>query len=392
MEVARGTWFTGFPWHLVGSAWAEWNYMAQGVYWLSVYGLTFLTVLACGAFALFFSEKSWIKATLGAGVGVSILLVMLVAGYSRVADEVTEFHLGTTLKLVQANVKQREKWLSHLVDDHFDNHLRLSRNDSGKAEGTKLLIWPETAVQRQTFDRKDSLHRWRMSRLLDYNSYAITGAPRYAVAGNDVSYFNSVFAINSKGDMFARYDKNHLVPFGEYLPFERFLKSLGLSQLTGGVSFSSGIERPMIRLPGVPGFAPLVCYETIFSGEVFGPGSRPEWMLNLSNDAWFGMTEGPHQHLALARLRAIEEAVPMVRSTSTGISAVIDSYGRTIVSLGLNKQAVLESPLPKALQAPSIPTAIRILTVLFFVVAIVLFSLMQLIRTESREKLNDAVM
>lgn len=382
MEIARGTWFTGFPWHLIGSAWAEWNYMAQGVYWLSVYGLTFVTLLAAGGITLFVFERSWVKAASGAALCSVLMGWLLIAGHGRVADQQTEFHLGTNLKLVQANVKQREKWLSHLVDDHFDNHMRLSRGDGGKSEGTKLLIWPETAVQRQTFDRKDSLLRWRMSRLLEYNSYAITGAPRYAVDGQDVNYFNSVFAINSKGDLFARYDKMHLVPFGEFLPFEGLLKSIGLSQLTGGVSFSKGTEREMIRLPGVPGFAPLVCYETIFPGEVIGPGPRPEWMLNLSNDAWFGSTAGPHQHLALARLRAIEEAMPIVRSTSTGISAVIDSYGRTVVSLGLNVKAALESPLPKALPAPEVPTALRIIAVLFLSAGVILFFLMRLIRLE----------
>jgi len=387
MEVARGTWFTGFPWHLLGSAWAEWNYMAQSVYWLSVYGLSFLTLLGTGALALIADTRSRIKASVGAALCFVLFAGLWTAGYNRVSGEETAFHLGTNLKLVQANVKQREKWLAHLVDDHFDNHLKLSRGEAGKAEGIKLLIWPETAVQRQTFDRRDSLLRWRMSRLLEYNSYAITGAPRYAFEGDEVNYFNSVFAVNSKGDLFARYDKTHLVPFGEYLPFERFLRSLGLSQLTGGVSFSSGTDRQMIRLPGVPGFVPLICYETIFPGEVLGGGPRPEWMLNLSNDAWFGSSHGPYQHLALARLRAIEEGLPMVRSTSTGISAVIDGYGRTIVSLGLNKQATLESPLPRALVAPKLPTGVRILAALFLSAGIILIALLRLIRRERRSSI-----
>lgn len=384
MEVARGTWFTGFPWHLVGSAWANWNYMAQGAYWFSVYGLTFITVLACGFFAVFLGSASKVKAGASAVGGLAILLALFGAGYQRVSGEITEFHLSTSLKLVQANVKQREKWLSHLVDDHFDNHMRLSRGEAGKAEGTKLLIWPETAVQRQNFDRKDSLLRWRMSRLLEYNSYAITGAPRYAVKGEKVKYYNSIFVVNSKGDLFSRYDKKHLVPFGEYLPFGRLLEAIGLTQLTGGVSFTPGSERKIIRLPGVPGFVPLVCYESIFPGEMVGTGQRPEWLLNLSNDAWFGMTDGPHQHLALTRLRAIEEALPLVRSTSTGISTVMDGYGRTIVALGLNKQGVLESPLPKALPAPSIPTGVRILAVLFLSAGIVLFALLQVMRREKK--------
>jgi apolipoprotein N-acyltransferase len=386
MEVARGTWFTGFPWHLVGSAWANWTYMAQGSYWFSVYGLSFITVFAAGLLALFISERERFRALVAAGFAAFLMLTLLAAGYFRVADQPTEFHLGTSLKLVQANVKQRDKWKSNLVADHFDSHMRLSRAEAGKAEGTKLLIWPETAVQRQTFDRKDSLLRWRISRLLAYNSYAITGAPRYTVDGSDVRYYNSLFVVNSKGKIYSRYDKNHLVPFGEYLPFAPLLKSLGLSQLTGGVSFTPGVERPLMRLPGVPGFKPLICYESIFPGEIVGDGPRPEWLLNISNDAWFGETEGPHQHLALARLRAIEEGLPIVRSTSTGISAVIDGYGRTVTSLGLNQQGVLESPLPKALPAPFVPTGVRILAVVFLCAGIILFFLLQLIRIERAEK------
>lgn len=382
MEIARGTWFTGFPWHLVGSAWAEWNYMAQGAYWVSVYGLSFLTVLAGGLVGNLLTETRGRRAVSGVLGAAAIMLAVTAFGYGRVAGKITEYHLSTSLKMVQANVKQREKWLSHLVDDHFENHVRLSRGKNAKAEGTKLLIWPETAVQRQTFDRKDSLLRWRVSRLLEYNSYAITGAPRYAVEGEKVRYFNSVFVVNSKGNLFARYDKNHLVPFGEYLPFGRLLEALGLSQLTGGSPFTEGTARDIIRLPGVPGFAPLICYESIFPGEVISTGKRPEWLLNLSNDAWFGQSDGPYQHLALTRLRAIEEGLPLVRSTSTGITAVIDGYGRTVTSLGLNKQGVVESPLPKALAAPLLPTGVRILAVLFLSAGIILFTLMQLIRAE----------
>ena len=382
MEIARGTWFTGFPWHLLGSAWADWNYTAQGAYWVSVYGLTFLTVLAAGLGGSLLLETSGRKAVAGALGGAAIMLAVTGLGYSRVAGEITEYHLSASLKMVQANVKQREKWLSHLIDDHFENHVRLSRGESAKAEGTKLLIWPETAVQRQTFDRKDSLHRWRLSRLLEYNSYAITGAPRYEVEDQKVSYFNSVFVVNSKGNLFARYDKNHLVPFGEYLPFGRFLEALGLSQLTGGSPYSEGTARDIIQLPGVPGFVSLICYESIFPGEIVSASKRPEWLLNLSNDAWFGETGGPYQHLALTRLRAIEEGLPLVRSTSTGITAVIDGYGRTVTSLGLGKQGVVESPLPKALAAPAVPTGVRILAVLFLSAGIILFTLMQRMRVE----------
>jgi len=382
-EIARGMWFTGFPWQLIGSLWAEWNYAAQGAYWFSVYGLSFLTLVGAGSTALLFEEKSWKNAAGHAAIGGLILPLLFVVGYMRVADQTTTFHLSTSLKLVQANVKQSDKWRSStLIDDHFDNHMQLSRGEAGKAEGTKLLIWPETAVQRQTFDRDGSLLRWRMSRLLEFGSYVITGAPRYEQKDGETSYYNSVFALNSSGQLYARYDKTHLVPFGEYMPFSSLFRALGLKHLADGAAFSAGTERPVVHLPGVPGFVPLVCYEAIFPGEIFGAGERPQWLLNLSNDAWFGETDGPYQHLALARMRAIEEGLPLVRATSTGISAVIDGYGRTVTSLGLGVRGTLESPLPVALDAPRFPTGVRILTVLFLCAGLVLFYLLRVIRLE----------
>lgn len=359
-EYARGTFFTGFPWHLVGSAWAEWIYPAQGAFWLSTYGLSFLTVLGAGGLVLVFARENHVRNLSVAAVALMIMPAVSLAGYLRVADARPDFHLDVSLKIVQANVKQRDKWRPHLIDGHFDNHMELSRGTDGKAEGSKLLIWPETAVQRQTFDRDSSLLRWRLSRLLEYGNYAITGAPRYAIEDGLLSYYNSVFALNSKGSLFARYDKNHLVPFGEYMPFAWLFEAIGLRQLTEGGAFSPGQTRETIILPGVPGFSPLVCYETIFPGSVLSTGPRPQWMLNLSNDAWFGRTGGPHQHLAQARLRAIEEGLPMVRSTSTGISAVIDGYGRTVSKLDIGVRGVLESPLPRAVAAPTIPTHTKI--------------------------------
>ena len=179
-------------------------------------------------------------------------------------------------------------------------------------------------------------------------------------------------AINSEGDIYARYDKNHLVPFGEYVPFAPLFEAVGLGQLTGGVPFTPGVNLQTIELPGVPSFSPLICYEAIFPGQVVRDDERPEWMLNISNDAWFGLTSGPHQHLALARLRAIEEGMPIVRSTSTGISAVLDGFGRTVGAMGLNKRGILDLPLPVALEEPSIPTVVRVYVALLFCLGIIL--------------------
>ena len=372
-EFARGFLFTGFPWHLVGTIWADWITVAQSASLLSIYGLSALTVLAASAPAALIGQDIRARNLVVFLLPLILLLGFALWGNMRLSSAETKYDLSVSLRLVQANVKQGEKWLSHLIDDHFDRHMRLSRGDSdrGRAEGVKLLIWPETAVQRETFDRDGSLLRWRMSRLLEFGSYAITGAPRFERTPNGVSYFNSLFAFNSRGQLYARYDKNHLVPFGEYLPFQGLLNALGLQQLTGGVAFTAGLQPQTIRLPGVPPFSPLICYEIIFPGQVFDPADRPEWLLNVTNDGWFGLTNGPYQHLGLARFRAIEEGLPVVRAASTGVSTIIDGYGRTVSKLGVDRAGVLDSPLPQALEVPSVSTGMKMLLVLVSVLLVI---------------------
>ena len=373
-EFARGFLFTGFPWHLVGTIWADWITVAQSASLLSIYGLSTLTVLVASAPAALIGRNIRMSNIAVGVVPFVILAIFTVWGHMRLSSAETKYDLSVSLRLVQANVKQGEKWRSHLIDDHFDRHMRLSRGDSdrGRAEGIKLLIWPETAVQRETFDRDGSLLRWRMSRLLEFGSYAITGAPRYESTPDGVNYFNSLFAFNSRGQLYARYDKTHLVPFGEYLPFQGLLNALGLQQLTGGVAFTPGMQPQTIRLPGVPPFSPLICYEIIFPGQVFDPADRPEWLLNVTNDGWFGLTNGPYQHLGLARFRAIEEGLPVVRAASTGVSAVIDGYGRTVSRLGVDRTGVLDSPLPQALEVPSVSTGMKMLLVFATVLLVIL--------------------
>ncbi|WP_417450377.1 apolipoprotein N-acyltransferase [Kordiimonas sp.] len=360
-EMARGTWFTGFPWSLVGTAWAGWLPVAQAGYYIGVYGLSFLTFVAAGTFVYVLDGSTGWRRVVPPVAGVAVFGIMAGMGYMRLAEAQTEYHLGVSLRLVQANVQQREKWLSHLIEDHFAEHMRLSRNgdEDGRARGVRLLIWPETAVQTEKFDREGSIHRWRLSKLLDYGSFAIVGAPRFAVKDGEVEFYNSLFAVNSQADLYARYDKVHLVPFGEYIPFEKTLKKWGINPLTGAQSWTGGRGADTIELPGIPGFSPLICYEVVFPGQVIAPSKRPDWMLNITNDAWFGMTEGPYQHLAQARMRAIEEGLPLVRAASTGVSAVVDPYGRTVTSLGLGKQGLVESPLPQAIDAAPLSSPLR---------------------------------
>jgi apolipoprotein N-acyltransferase len=183
----------------------------------------------------------------------------------------------------------------------------------------------------------------------------ITGADRVADSrrGPDGGVYNSVMTIDHDGRVIALYDKVHLVPWGEYLPYQSLLERLGLMQLTkvaGG--YLQGEPRRPMAVPRTAPFVPLLCYEIIFPGEMMPPGDRPGWLVNLTNDGWFGISTGPYQHLEQARLRAIESGLPLVRAANTGISAVIDPLGRTIESLPLGAEGVLDAPLPKPVRPP----------------------------------------
>jgi len=223
---------------------------------------------------------------------------------------------------------------------------------SGVSDVTHV-IWPESALPFVLSESPEALAA--IAALLPDDVTLITGAVRRAPpAPGDTSgryrAFNSVHVINGKGEIVATYDKTHLVPFGEYLPLQKLLESIGLEQLTrmrGG--FTAGLAEKTLHLKGAPPVGPLVCYEIIFPGGAIDRADRPGWMLNLTNDAWFGDSTGPRQHLHQARLRAVEEGLPVVRAANTGISAVIDPYGRIVQELPLNRRGIIDSGLPEAL-------------------------------------------
>jgi apolipoprotein N-acyltransferase len=158
--------------------------------------------------------------------------------------------------------------------------------------------------------------------------------------------WNSLLVIDRAGTVVAHYDKVHLVPLGEYIPFHKQLAPV--SGFIGRGSFEVGEQRATLAVPGLPSFSPVICYEVIFPAAVTGPGERPRWLLNVTNDAWFGLSSGPYQHLASSRLRAVEEGLPMIRAANTGVSAVIDAYGRVLVSLDMMREGVIDHPLPQA--------------------------------------------
>ena len=212
-----------------------------------------------------------------------------------------------------------------------------------------LLVWPESAFP--FILTRDPQALSDIGALLPPRTVLVTGAAREedrpATQGRPASadYFNSILVIGSGGSVLDSYDKVHLVPFGEYLPFEAILRRVGLRHfvaIPGG--FEAGSRRRLLAIPGLPGASPLICYEAIFPDAVLpdrrGTGVRPHFLLNVTNDGWFGLTAGPHQHFAQARLRSIEEGLPMIRAAATGISAIVDPYGRVNAALPLGDEGV----------------------------------------------------
>jgi apolipoprotein N-acyltransferase len=220
---------------------------------------------------------------------------------------------------------------------------------------TSILIWPESAFPFFLTREGDAMAQ--IAELLPKGTVLITGAvraPEMPPGQKLERAYNSIYVIDHDGSILSVYDKVHLVPFGEYLPFQSFLEKLGLMQLTklpGG--FIAGDRRRVMNVPRAPSMLPFLCYEIIFPGEAMPPGAaRPGWMVNLTNDGWFGISTGPYQHLQQARVRAIEQGLPLVRAANTGISAVVDPMGRIVKSLPLGTEGVLDASLPRPVAAP----------------------------------------
>jgi apolipoprotein N-acyltransferase len=260
------------------------------------------------------------------------------------------------LRIMQPNLQQDVRFNYAARQEVMNRYVELSDRTSGpQSHGVRdatILIWPESAFPFFLTREPDALAQ--IAQLLQGGPVLITGAMRLAepVDPADPAAYNSIYVIDREGSIASLYDKVHLVPFGEYLPFQRFLERLGLQQLTkqrGG--FLSGDRRRLIAVPSAPLALPLICYEIIFPGDVMAEGPRPGWIVNVTNDAWFGISSGPYQHLQQARLRAIEEGLPLVRAANTGVSAVIDPAGRIVNSLPLGREGVIDSLLPRPIGA-----------------------------------------
>ncbi|GAO39720.1 apolipoprotein N-acyltransferase [Sphingomonas changbaiensis NBRC 104936] len=339
-EWLRATLFTGFAWNPLAAIWVPVLPVAQATKWVGTYGLSGLTVLAAGG-ALLVARRRWA----GAALIVPLpLLALLLLPHPAAPGPLA-------VRIVQPNVSQDEK---QDVDAQAAHLQQLVRMSGPPGASPRLLLWPEAAIDNGYLLAEEPGLRRYLARALGPGDVLLTGgiALEYDQQGRAIGGRNSVFALAPDTRILARYDKAHLVPYGEYLPMRAILTPLGLSRLVpGDLDFWPGPGPKTFDIPGVGPIGFQICYEIIFSGQVIDPAHRPLFLFNPSNDAWFG-SWGPPQHLAQARLRAIEEGMTIVRATPTGISAVIAPNGRIEGSIGLGKQGVLDAHLP----APLPPT------------------------------------
>ncbi len=366
-EWLRGHLFTGFPWNLIGYGWAKPDELIQVAAAVGVYGVSLLVVLST-VLPVALVDRSSRRALAALVVGFALPAAVWTGGAIRLqmAPELGQAEVeGVGLRIVQPSIPQREKWLSNLRQRNMTRFLEMSRKD--RPPWITHIIWPETAAT--LFIEEDASMRHAMAAVIPVGGMLLTGAPRRQTAPPKL--WNSLLVVDKSGAVTESYDKAHLVPFGEYVPLRKILPLDKIVQ--GQLDYSPGEGARTLRIPGLPPVSALICYEVIFPGRVIDRADPPAWLLNITNDAWYGETVGPHQHLAIARVRAVEEGRPLVRATNTGVSAVIDAYGRTIHSLGLSANGVIDSRLPAATTSATVFTRTRDLGVVVMLAG-VLFS------------------
>ncbi|MEC9343695.1 MAG: apolipoprotein N-acyltransferase [Pseudomonadota bacterium] len=360
-EYLRGMLFTGFPWNTIGYAAMPAPVAMQTASLIGLYGVTVLSLPVFGLLALRpLPERGGRSAGLFALVVLLLAAVHLGYGAWRLHAVPAEFREGVVLRIVQPSIDQAEKWSPEMEARNFNLLLELSALPP--AEGGTVskadepaprpvpshIIWPESAFPFVLTERPDALSA--LDRLLPEGTMLIAGAMRVEPTRDGGKWgrvFNSIYTIDAGGGIGGAADKVHLVPFGEYLPLRELAESLGIRQLThleGG--FEPGAAHRLLEAGPAGSFLPLICYEIIFPGVTRAQVARPDFIVNVTNDAWYGLTPGPYQHWHQAVVRGVEEGLPVVRAANNGISSVTDAAGRTRAFIALGRRGVLDARLP----------------------------------------------
>jgi apolipoprotein N-acyltransferase len=340
-EFARAYVLTGFPWAAFGQFWID-TPLSQGLGWFGPHGLAMVTLAAVLPLPLLFLRQSPGRVR---GIGLAGPLVfgalwgVLSAGQNP-ESAVSEDSVAT-IRLIQPNAPQDQKWHPDHMHRFFQRQLDYT---ASPAAGPKpsLIVWPETAVPSLLEHAEFVLSKVTAA---SGGTPVVLGMQR----SEDLRYYNSFVVLGADGQVADLYDKQHLVPFGEYVPFGDVMARFGLHGFaaTSGAGFSAGPGPLVLPIPGIGRVLPLICYEAVFPQDVRAAPSRPDLLIQITNDAWFGTRSGPYQHLVQARMRAIEQGVPMVRAANTGVSAMIAPDGRITHMLPLGQAGYLDAPLPR---------------------------------------------
>ena len=331
-EVTRGYLFTGFPWGLLGYVWVD-TPIAQLASYFGAYGLTVVTFGFCALVAHSFYLRRKIM-----GLGSLLLIFSAIWIFNNTGGPThTAPENAAVIRLVQPNAPQDKKFDPEFAMDFFQRMLEFSQ----QAPKPDLIIWPETSLPIAYNFATDLI---RQIKDATHGVPVLVGALR----SQDDKIFNSLILIDPQKDAKVIYDKYHLVPFGEYLPFEDFLSKIGLgfSSDLFGTGFQHGSGPKIVNLPNVGKILPLICYEAVFPQDVSAMPERADVIVQVTNDAWFGKFSGPYQHLAQAQMRSIEQGLPLVRVANTGVSGLIDPNGRVVKKLELDEAGYIDVALP----------------------------------------------
>ncbi len=350
-EWVRGHIFTGFPWNLYGYSWAENISLIQTAGLFGSYGLTLLTILWASTIGFLAVSSLQLKNKILFALGIAATFSLcLIYGTNRLNSAPTIYRADTAIHIIQPNIPQAEKWKAENLIGNFEKHIELSRYNvkdvpaEVRTAENHIVIWPETAIAPVLAESQAA--REQISNMLSTyprNAKLLSGALLRQMQDQQQQYTNSLVALDTQGALDPIYHKSHLVPFGEFIPFQDYIPIKPVTQFQG---FERGNGPESFFIENIPAFSPLICYEIIFPGQMTENKMRATWLVTITNDAWYGDSAGPRQHFVHSIFRAVEEGLPVVRSANTGISGLVDAYGRTLKKSTLNQNWTTQVLLP----------------------------------------------
>ncbi|MGI9392174.1 MAG: apolipoprotein N-acyltransferase [Parvibaculales bacterium] len=349
-EFLRGNLFGGFPWNLLGQTAFAYLPLAQSAALWGIYGLSVMIAFIIMGPIWAGLASSFLRKSLCGAAYLVFCIALIGGGFYRLLEHPKGEASYIGLRLIQPAISQRDKWNPNLRAHHIEKIMSLSQKEFSLKTTQNYIIWPEVALPLFIQDTPH-LSR-RIADSLPQNTSLLMGALRYRSSGGGRELLNSLILLEPSGQVKTIYDKNHLVPFGEVLPLQALWARIGLKPLAAALSpFTKGVTPPLYKPLNAPPFSVLICYEAIFPNEI-RRHERSDWIINVTNDAWFGKTIGPYQHFSHARMRTIEQGLPMIRVANTGISAIIDPLGRVLHETPLQKKQAIEAKLPQKIDAP----------------------------------------